>query len=113
MPVSNVQQAFRDLVQTLKKFAQLYNVPDDGASNTMKPAAAKALWRKVVLKVHPDQKGNPKDDAHSKKLNDTKERWKKLSLLRRHDAAYASGLSIVVALWGQNKEIYIQKERSL
>ena len=60
MPVSNVQQAFRHLVQTLKKFARLYNVPDDGASNTMKPAAAKALWRKVVLKVHLDQKGYPR-----------------------------------------------------
>ena len=74
MPVSNVQLAFRDLVQTLKKFARLYNVPDDGASNAMKPAAAKALWRKVVLKVHPDQKGNPKDDEHFKAA-DQQQEW--------------------------------------
>ena len=60
MPASNVQAAFRHLVQTLKQSAELYDVPDDGASNAMKPAAAEALWRKVVLKVHPDQKGNPR-----------------------------------------------------
>ena len=37
MPASNVQAAFRHLVQTSKKLAKLYNVPDDGASKAMKP----------------------------------------------------------------------------
>ena len=60
MPASNVQAAFRHLVQTSKKSAKLGNGPGDGASKARKPAAAKALWRKVVLKVHPGQKGNPR-----------------------------------------------------
>ena len=64
MPASNVQEAFRGLVQSLKKFARMYGVPDGGASNSMKPAAARALWRKVVKKVHPDHNGDPTDVAH-------------------------------------------------
>ena len=39
MPASNVQTAFQHLVQTLKKCAKLYNVPDDGVSNAMKKLA--------------------------------------------------------------------------
>ena len=93
MPASNVQAAFRHLVQTLKKCAKLYNVPDDGVSNAMKPAVAKALWWKVALRVHPDQKGNPKDDAHLKELNDAKERWEAASKKhakpdKKHRSAY-------------------------
>ena len=70
-----LQESWREYVRALKKVAHTYGVPVEGVSQMMSPAKARALWKKLCRKTHPDKGGNP---AHLREITDAKGKWENL-----------------------------------
>ena len=70
-----LQESWREYVRALKKVAHTYGVSVEGVSQMMSPAKARALWKKLCLKTHPDKGGNP---AHLREITDAKRKWENL-----------------------------------
>ena len=67
-----LQGSWREYVRALKKVSHTYGVSVEGVSQMMSPAKARALWKKLCLKTHPDKGGNP---AHLREITDAKRKW--------------------------------------
>ena len=55
MGCSALQLAWRDYVKALKKVAHEIGVSVQGVSQAMTAAKARAVWKKLSLKAHPDE----------------------------------------------------------